>query len=160
MICRRKKLASDRIRDFDKREMIHFNRFISTNRRRRRLAKQFEAWIQFICREAIAAFFSFQIYFNLRKSLWMWQSWQSGRFRYQRTGFEFSHRQILLNVCLLFAEKSKIKKKRPGMAHKRGNLVAVTVKVDGFQFHLLMGVLLWLLFFSFSFILLLPFANV
>ena len=42
--------------------------------------------------------------------------WQSGRFRTRGRGFESSHRQLLLNIYILFEEKTKIKKKRPRMA--------------------------------------------
>ena len=45
---------------------------------------------------------------------WLWHSWQSGRFQYQRSRFEFSHRQLLLNNYLLLSVYRKDEKRYLG----------------------------------------------
>ena len=53
---------------------------------------------------------------------WLWLSWQSGRFQYQRSAVRIQSlaKNYLYQTfvyCQLCIEKTKIKKKRPGMAH-------------------------------------------
>ena len=48
----------------------------------------------------------------------MWMSWQSGCFRNQRSAVRFQFIGEFLHKTLIYCiEKTKIKKKRPGMAH-------------------------------------------
>ena len=60
---------------------------------------------------------------------WLWRSWQSGRFPYQRSVVRIpTSTKIISNISVnCYPEKTKIKKKRPGMAHlKKVHTLALT----------------------------------
>ena len=61
----------------------------------------------------------------------MWLSWQSGRFQYQRSAVQIQSsakfiEQLYTVNCI---EKTKIKIKRPGMAHLKNLLNILTVRI-------------------------------
>ena len=56
---------------------------------------------------------------------WLWRSWQSGRFRHQRSAVRIPTSAINYFECIsvnCFPEKTKIKKKRLGMAQFKKKL--------------------------------------
>ena len=72
-----------------------------------------------------------------RKGKWLWLSWQSGRFQYQRSAVRLqSLEKFILNICLFIIsciEKTKINKKRPGMAHFLKNMQGQSLNIVKFS---------------------------